>query len=211
MSNLNVTYYVRKGVELLTPLLLTSFFISPVMANPTYSDRGRVLTVTPKQEQINVPRQECRTDYERQVTPRKRSLTGSVLGGVAGGLIGSTIGKGSGRVAAAAVGAGIGAITGDRISRRNNGNIYSVRHVPVESCYQVDNWQSVTTGYHVDYQYNGRTYSTVTTDHPGKYIDINVSVVPARQAVSNYDGRSDGQYFKKHRRHLNQRRNAFYY
>ena len=100
---------------------------------------------------------------------------------MAGGLLGNTVGRGSGRVAAAAVGAGVGAIAGDRISRNNT---VTTRSVPVETCYQVDNWQTVNTGYYVTYEYNGRTYSTVTNDHPGKYIDVNVAVGPNRRSVA---------------------------
>jgi hypothetical protein len=56
--------------------------------------------------------------------------------------------------------------------------------VPVQSCYQVDNWQTVNTGYLVTYEYNGRTYSTVTNEQPGRYIDVNVAIEPRSRVVS---------------------------
>lgn len=173
--------------KLMIPALMTGFLALPVMADDQYMDRGRVLSVTPQMERVNVPRQECRTEYQRQSVQEEyrdgsRSYTGSILGGIAGGLLGSTIGKGSGRVAAAAVGAGIGAVAGDRITNRPN-NVTTTRSVPVETCYQVDNWQTVNTGYLVTYQYNGRTYTTVTNQPPGDFVDVNVSVSPTSQVM----------------------------
>jgi len=91
----------------------------PTSANDRYTDRGRVINVTPQFERVNTPRQTCHTEYREVVVQPRRSVSGSVIGGIAGGLLGSQIGRGSGRVAAAAIGAGIGAITGDRISRNN--------------------------------------------------------------------------------------------
>jgi uncharacterized protein YcfJ len=96
-------------------------------------------------------------------------------------LLGNTIGRGNGRVAAAAVGAGVGAIAGDRIGNTNNAN---VRSVPVQSCYQVDNWQTINAGYLVTYEYNGRTYTTMSDILPGSYIQINVNVAPIGRGIA---------------------------
>jgi uncharacterized protein YcfJ len=180
---------LNKKTKLVVTAVMASLIALPALANDQYTDRGRVLSVTPQTERVNVPRQECRTEYQRQSVQEEyrdgnRSYTGSILGGIAGGLLGSTIGKGSGRVAAAAVGAGIGAVAGDRISNRPN-SVTTTRTVPVESCYQVDNWQTVNTGYLVTYEYNGRTYTTVTNTQPGDYIDVNVSVSPRSQVVTS--------------------------
>jgi uncharacterized protein YcfJ len=177
--------FVKTSIKGLVPTVLLSVLAMPVMATDQYTDQGRVLSVTPQFEKINVPRQECRTEYQEQVSQRNnQSITGTVLGGIAGGLLGSTIGRGNGRVAAAAVGAGIGAIAGDRISNRDR-NYQTVRTVPVQSCYQVDHWQTVETGYHVSYEYNGRQYSTVMAQRPGQFIDLNVSVAPNAQFMGN--------------------------
>jgi uncharacterized protein YcfJ len=167
-------------MKTLIPAVLVACFALPAIAADQYNDRGRVLSVTPQTERVNVPRQECRTEYQQQTSQhQEHSMTGSVLGGIAGGLLGSTIGRGNGRVAAAAVGAGIGAIAGDRIGNRPP--VVSTRTVPVQSCYQVDNWQTVQTGYLVTYEYNGRQYSTVTSNHPGRYVDVNVAVAPSQE------------------------------
>lgn len=177
---------IRFNVKRVLPTLMAGLFTVSVHAGNQYTDKGRVLSVTDQTQSINLPSQECRTEYGREgVNAQRHSIVGSVIGGIAGGLLGSTIGKGRGRVAAAAVGAGIGAITGDRVSRRNRGN-GQTRSVPYESCYQVDNWQTVKTGYLVDYEYNGRRYSTVTKYNPGRYIDVNVTVEPNVQHVSRH-------------------------
>ena len=182
--------------------LVAAMFAAPAMADDQYIDTARVLSVTPQTERVNMPREECRTEYQRQSysSGSDRSVAGAVIGGVAGGLLGSTIGRGSGRIAAAAVGAGIGAIAGDRIDNSSANNV-ATRAVPVQTCYMLDHWQTVTSGYFVTYEYNGRTYDTVTAEHPGKYIDVNVAVSPNSRVVSQisyvepayYGGWNDGR------------------
>jgi uncharacterized protein YcfJ len=130
---------------------------------------------------VNTPRQECRTEYVREsyYEAPQRSIGGAIIGGVTGGLLGSTIGRGNGRVAAAAVGAGVGAIVGDRVDNNRQG--YGRERVatrPVESCVTVDNWSQVPAGYLVNYEYNGRQYSTVTERDPGRFIPVQVVVRP---------------------------------
>jgi uncharacterized protein YcfJ len=171
-------------VKMLVPVLLTAVFALPAMASDQYADTARVLSSTPQMERVNMPRQECRTEYQQQSYRNgDNSVAGALIGGIAGGLLGSTVGRGNGRVAAAAVGAGVGAIAGNSIANNQRG--YGVtRSVPVQSCYQVDNWQSVTTGYLVTYEYNGRTYTTVTNEQPGRYIDVNVAIEPRSRVIS---------------------------
>jgi uncharacterized protein YcfJ len=164
--------------------LITATVAVPAFAGheDAYEDRGRVTAVTQQFERVNSPRQECRTEYVREsyYEAPQRSLGGAVIGGVAGGLLGSTIGRGNGRVAAAAVGAGVGAIVGDRVDndRYSNRGRERVETRPVESCVTVDNWQQIPAGYLVNYEYNGRQYSTVTDRDPGRYIPVHVEVRP---------------------------------
>jgi len=191
-------------VRMLVPALLTAVFAAPAMADQ-YTDTARVLSSTPQVERVNVPRQECRTEYQQQSYSNggnsmagaiiggiaggllgnggNNSVAGAIIGGIAGGLLGNTVGRGNGRVAAAAVGAGVGAIAGNSIANNQRAD-GGTRSVPVQTCYQVDNWQSVTTGYLVNYEYNGRTYSTVTNEQPGRYIDVNVAIEPRSHIVS---------------------------
>lgn len=187
MRNLKLNLADSMPVKMLASALLLAGFAAPAMATDQYTDTARVLSATPQTERVNMPRQECRTEYQQQSVSNggDRSVAGAVIGGIAGGLLGNTIGRGNGRIAAAAVGAGVGAIAGDRIGNSQyNNNVVSTRSVPVQSCYQMDNWQTVTSGYLVTYEYNGRTYSTVTNSHPGRYIDVNVAVAPGNRPLS---------------------------
>ena len=171
-----------------------------------YEDRGRVTAVTPQFERVNTPRQECRTEYVREsyYEAPQRSNTGAIIGGVAGGLVGSRFGGGSGRIATAALGAGLGAVIGDRYDNngRDNRGRERVETRPVESCVTVDNWQQVPAGYLVNYEYNGRQYSTVTERDPGRYIPVHVQVRP-NGYVTNVSYREDAyrdddRYERKH-------------
>jgi uncharacterized protein YcfJ len=171
-----------------------------------YEDRARVISVTQQFERVNTPRQECRTEYVREsyYEAPQRSVGGAIIGGVTGGLLGSTIGRGNGRVAAAAVGAGIGAIVGDRVDNNRQG--YGHERVvtrPVESCVTVDNWSQVPAGYLVNYEYNGRQYSTVTNDDPGRFIPVHVQVRPNGYVtqVSYSQGRDDDRFEHRGRDH----------
>jgi len=202
----NVKFNLVNGmrVTMALPALVAVVFATPALATDQYIDTARVISVTPQTERINVPQQECRTEYQQQsYSQGGSSITGALIGGIAGGLLGNTVGKGSGRVAAAAVGAGVGAIAGDRIANSRQNVV--TRTVPVKTCYQVDQWQTVNAGYFVTYEYNGRTYNTVTTEHPGRYVDVSVAVAPNRYAVSQIsylapDHPRDGQW-RGHRAH----------
>lgn len=181
----------------------------PVLASheDNYEDRGRVTSVTPQFERVNTPRQECRTEYVRESVyeSRDRSFGGAIIGGVTGGLLGNTIGRGKGRIAAAAVGAGLGAIVGDRVDNGNNRGRERIETRPVESCVTVDNWSQVPAGYLVNYEYNGRQYSTVTSQDPGRYIPVQVQVRPNGYVTQvRYD--DDDRFERRGRGHSRERR-----
>jgi uncharacterized protein YcfJ len=174
-----------------------------------YEDRARVISVTPQFERVNTPRQECRTEYVREsyYEAPQRSNTGAIVGGVAGGLIGSRFGGGNGRIATAVLGAGLGAVIGDRYDNngRDNRGRERVETRPVESCVTVDNWSQVPAGYLVNYEYNGRQYSTVTNNDPGRFIPVNVQVRPNGYVTQvNYSqDRDDDRYEDRGRGHKN--------
>jgi len=177
-----------------------------------YEDRARVISATPQFERVNTPRQECRTEYVREsyYEPRERSNTGAIIGGLSGGLIGSRFGGGKGRIATAALGAGLGAIVGDRYD--NNGRDYGRERVesrPVERCVSVDNWNQVPAGYLVNYEYNGRQYSTVTNQDPGRFIPVQVQVRPNGYVsqVNYREDDDDDRGWKRGRGHRNNDRN----
>lgn len=198
--------------------IAASISLPALAGNDDYSDRARVISVSPQYERVNSPRQQCNTEYVRETyyEQPQRSYGGAIIGGVAGGLLGNTIGRGSGRVAAAAVGAGVGAIVGDRYDNgRNNQGRERVESRPVERCVTTDNWNQVSAGYLVNYEYNGRQYTTVTQSDPGRYIPVQVAI-RSNGYVSNvvhYEnefndddddnyqerGRGKGHYKQKHK------------
>ena len=148
-------------------------------AGHDYDDYARVIDVDPQYERINVPRQECYTEYEPQsyYESEHRSLVGPIIGGVAGGLLGAQVGKGSGRVVAAAAGAAVGAIVGDRLDNRDRGRQVAYQQ-EVRRCHTVDQWETRISGYRVVYEYGGRTYTTVLPYDPGRRLAVRVNIDP---------------------------------
>lgn len=165
-----------KALKLTTALLLTGAVALPALADDVYYETAQVISVSPRTETINSPRQECRTDYERSnsYNSGSRDVGGAIIGGLAGGLLGHTVGKGNGKLAATAVGAATGAIVGDRID--NDSVTTSTR--PIERCTSIDNWQTVSRGYVVTYRYNGRDLTTVMPYDPGNTVRLRIAVSP---------------------------------
>jgi uncharacterized protein YcfJ len=151
----------------------------------TFVDRARVQSVQPQYESVQVPRQECTSQYVQdapQVVGGERGYGGAIVGGVAGGLLGNQVGKGHGREAATAAGAVIGAITGDRL--QNNGQPQQVVQAPpreVRNCRTVADVQQQLTGYRVTYEYRGNQYQTVMREQPGQSLPVRVSVTPLEE------------------------------
>jgi uncharacterized protein YcfJ len=165
-----------------------------------YEVYAYVRSVTPEYEQVNVPREECYSEYvPGGYYEGERRLSGAIIGGIAGGVLGAQVGKGSGNKAATAAGAITGAIVGDRIQ---NSGYYGEAHAAreVRRCREVDHWESRLTSYRVVYEYDGRTYSTVMPYDPGKKLPVKVSVEPFTNGSSNPNGyyskqtRNGGRY-----------------
>ncbi|MBI3283362.1 MAG: glycine zipper 2TM domain-containing protein [Burkholderiales bacterium] len=177
-----MTIFIKKLS--ITASLLGLAAILPTAHAADFEDYARVTNVTPQLEQVNVPRQECRNEYETgqrhyQQHPSERSAGGSIIGGIAGGLLGAQVGGGNGRIAAAAAGALTGAIVGDRIENNGNNNSQPVYEShPVRQCRNIDNWETRTNGYAVTYEYHNRTYTTVMPYDPGSRLRLHVSLTP---------------------------------
>ena len=141
---------------------------------------ANVVGVAPITEQVNRPTQQCWTESQQvsQAVPQEHNYLGTIIGGVAGGLLGSQIGRGNGRVAGAAVGAVGGAVAGDVIGNQNRGENVVTTTQPVQRCRQVDNFQTVTTGYSVTYEYDGQRFQTRLPYNPGAQLRVNVAVTP---------------------------------
>lgn len=94
-------------------------------AAPSFVDRARVQDVQPQYQVVQVPRQECSSQYVQdapQVVGGERGYGGAIIGGVAGGLLGNQIGSGGGRAAATILGAVGGAAVGQHLARNANGS-----------------------------------------------------------------------------------------
>ena len=146
----------------------------------TFSDNARVLGAEPQYENVNVPRQECRSEWVAEArSGGGRNYGGAVVGGLAGALLGNQVGRGHGREAATAVGAVIGAFTGDNVANRGR---WEQQDEPVSrevtSCRNVSDVQSRIVGYRVDYEYRGQRFSTLMHDQPGAFVPVRVSVEP---------------------------------
>lgn len=149
---------------------------SAVAASAEFEDYAKVISTTPQVEQFNQPRQECRTEYVQVQRQPQRSAGGAIIGGLAGGALGSQVGGGHGKTAATAVGAIAGALIGDRIDNDQEAPLTAEQ--PVRRCTMVDQWQSRTTGYRVNYEYRGRTYTTDMPYDPGNRVKLQVTLTP---------------------------------
>jgi uncharacterized protein YcfJ len=144
-----------------------------------FEDFGKVVRVVPQSQQVNMPRQECRTQMVDVQQPAERSAGGAIIGGIAGALLGNQVGGGSGRSVATAAGAIAGAVTGDRIDNAN-AQPGAVSQQAVKQCRTVDHWETRTTGYEVTYDYRGRNYTSVMSYDPGERLRLRVSIQPAQ-------------------------------
>ena len=165
----------------LAPLLLLATAAATAQAQ-SFTDQARVRAVEPQYETVQVPRQECTSQWVQEA-PRAAAPAagygGVILGGVAGGLLGNQVGKGHGKEAATAAGAVIGAIAGDRIANANAGPaVVQPEAREVRSCRTVYDQQNRLTGYRVVYDYRGVEASTVLREQPGPTIPVRVSVTP---------------------------------
>jgi uncharacterized protein YcfJ len=146
-----------------------------------FEDTARVTRVTPRMEQVNRPREECRTEYVQVPVQQQRSGGGSVLGGIAGAIIGNQVGDGSGRVAATAAGAIAGTMIGDRVQNNNAPQGQRVQEQAVRQCRMVDGYETRTVGYDVTYDYHGQSYTSMMSYDPGQRVRVRVSVEPVNR------------------------------
>ncbi len=156
-----------------------------------YIDKARVVSVEPRYESVNVPRQECSSRWINE--PRRngghghsqgRDYGGGIVGGVAGALLGNQVGKGHGREAATALGAVVGAFAGDNIANRGRWDVRDDRDDQpreIKECRTVNEVQSRVTGYQVGYEYRGQRFSTLMRENPGPFVQVRVSVEPVGQ------------------------------
>jgi uncharacterized protein YcfJ len=154
----------------------------------TFTDSARVRAVEPQYDSVQVPRQECTSQWVNEAqpvvtAPPARGYGGAIIGGVAGAVIGNQVGKGHGREAATAAGAVVGAIAGDRIANAqpayHGGAVVGYQQPrEVTTCRTVHELQNRLTGYRVTYDYRGHQSTVFMRHEPGPTVPVQVSVVP---------------------------------
>ncbi|MCW8947514.1 MAG: glycine zipper 2TM domain-containing protein, partial [Sedimenticola sp.] len=109
----------------------------------------------------------------------------SIAGAIVGGVVGNQFGKGKGKDAMTVAGVLLGASVGNDLGKRP-GRSYVTSE---RRCESVDNFREheELVGYRVKYRYNGQVFHTRTSQDPGKFINVRVSVAPTEGA--NYDFR----------------------
>lgn len=143
----------------------------------SFVDNARVQSVEPQYETVQLPREECTSQWVTEVQPAAGGYGGVIIGGLAGGLLGNQVGKGHGREAATAAGAVIGAIAGDRLAG-GSAQAGAPAQREVRSCRTVYDTQQRLIGYRVTYDYRGHLSTIVTSEQPGQTVPVRVSVTP---------------------------------
>lgn len=163
-----------------------------------------------KNIRVSEPRQECWIETQQHIVgyrkPRyehhrayghtqRHSSSSAVVGGLVGGVIGNQLGRGHSshsRAGATVAGVIIGSAIGNetRASDRHRPHHRPGQHqgtpiyetVEVERCREVP--QSTLTQrlqhYDVTYEYRGQIFTTRTKRDPGKQIELQISISPAR-------------------------------
>lgn len=156
----------------------------------SFIDHARVRHVEPEYESVQVPRQECGSQWVTEPpAANNRHYGGVIIGGVAGAVLGNQVGKGRGREAATAAGAVIGALAGDRIANGSRWQADEPSAREVTRCHTVVDVENRITGYRVEYEYNGRHYTTFMRDEPGHTMPVKVTVAPAERQFQRHSRR----------------------
>jgi len=115
----------------MTKFSLTLFVLAAASLSQAadFEAYARVISVTPRVEQVNHPRQECHTEYVNvQRQQRSGDVSGGIIGGIVGGLLGNQVGGGNGRTAMTVVAAGAGAYADNEIEKNMKRTIsYEIR------------------------------------------------------------------------------------
>jgi uncharacterized protein YcfJ len=193
-----------KSTILAAAMAATLAGVASTASAQTYGDVARVISATPIQERVAVPRRECRTEqvtaYEerRTVRPAPEEYVparndgigaGTVLGAIVGGVIGHQFGSSTaGRDHGTAAGAVIGGLIGHSAEQDANAGYRPasrevvVERTPVtrnvERCTDVTDTTERIVAYDVTYEYNGREFRTRLPYDPGQELPVNVDVLP---------------------------------
>lgn len=145
------------------------------------ADYARVVNVDPimREVRVSVPREEC-WDEKQPYSNAPPTAGGMILGGLIGGVIGHQFGHGHHQQNATIAGAVVGSAIGHDVSSRRAA-AYGTSYRVVQRCetrYDEQVEQRID-GYHVTYEYAGRTYQTRLPYDPGDRLPVRVNVIPA--------------------------------
>jgi len=149
-----------------------------------FTDKARVIHVEPVMRTIRVgtPQQECFQEEVRRpvVVEHRHSDGAAVVGGIIGGIIGHKLGHGRGgaTIAGTLVGASIGK---NSAQHQDHTEYYDDVSYENRCSTQVSyHTEERVEGYDVTYRYKGEEYTARMPYDPGKFIQVNISVAPAR-------------------------------
>lgn len=178
----------KKCIEASVLVLVTFVSVQAFARDPIRYDYAKVLEAKPITQTVRVssPQEECWQEEVVHEDSKPRSATGAILGGIVGAAVGNELGhKKSNKRVGAVAGAILGSSIGHNASRNNerNSSHRGNHHQQVsveERCRTFNNYheEERVTGYNVLYRYNGDTYSTVTTKHPGDSLKLRVAITP---------------------------------
>ena len=168
---------VISGISLLT-------FSGAAVSGHGFIGKARVIEARPLYETVEVaqPVTHCWTERVTRNNHRHGDYIAPIAGGIVGGLLGNELGRGRGKTALTVAGTLLGASLGHNY---NNTSHYrqrpTVEHV--RRCETIDRYEQEQqlVGYRVEYRYEGKTYYTQTTQHPGKFIRVRVKVSPVNK------------------------------
>jgi len=156
-------------------------FSGAAVSGHGFMGKAKVVEATPLYETIEVARpvRECWTERVTRNHHRAGAYIAPIAGGIVGGVVGHQFGGGRGKTALTVAGTLLGASLGHGYSNSHHRPRSTVEYV--ERCETVDRYeqQQQRVGYRVKYRYEGQTYYTETTEHPGKFIPVRVRVSPA--------------------------------
>ena len=158
-------------------------FSGAAISEHGFIGKARVIEAHPLYETIEVayPATECWMEQVTRNQQRRDNYLAPIAGGILGGVAGHQFGGGRGKTALTVVGTLLGASLGQAYNRSDYRQRPTVEHV--RRCETVERYeqQQQLTGYRVKYRYEGKTYYTETTEHPGKFIPVRVKVSPANR------------------------------
>jgi len=165
----------------LLPILISTLIAFPAWADDeSFIARAKVVKVEPQYEWVRVdrPRTRCWDEkvYDDDDDYAYDDILPMIVGGAVGGALGHQVGGGRGKDVATVAGAIAGTVIGQRVGDDH----YRHREHHRRRCKTRHHWveERERVGYLVTYRFAGRTFTTLTSEHPGKRIRVRVNLDP---------------------------------